>query len=171
QAHGITPDILTFAKGLGNGLAIAGVVARAEIMDCLAANSISTFGGNPLATAGALANLNYVLENDLQANAFKMGGQLREGLGALAAGTPEVIEVRGKGLMVGVELASKDDGAPDPGLTARIMEEAKSGRLLIGKGGLYGNTLRIAPPLTVTADEVTEGLDILETAVKRATGG
>jgi len=171
QAHGITPDILTFAKGLGNGLAIAGVVARAEIMDCLAANSISTFGGNPLATAGALANLNYVLENDLQANAFKMGGQLREGLDALAAATPEIIEVRGKGLMVGVELASKDDGAPDPGLTARIMEEAKSGRLLIGKGGLYGNTLRIAPPLTVTADEVTEGLDILETAVKRATGG
>ena len=170
QSHGITPDILTFAKGLGNGLAIAGVVARAEIMDCLGANSISTFGGNPLATAGALANLNYLLEHDLQANAFKMGGQLREGLDAIAGDRPEIVDVRGKGLMVGVELA-EGDGRPDPALTARTMEEARAGRLLIGKGGLYGNTLRIAPPLTVTADEIAEGLGILETAVNRAAGG
>lgn len=170
QSHGITPDILTFAKGVGNGLAIAGVVARAEIMDCLSANSISTFGGNPLSTAGALANLNYVLEHDLQANAFKMGGQLKEGLVSIAGEVPEIVDVRGKGLMVGVELAT-GHGAPDPGLAARVMEEAKAGRLLIGKGGIYGNTLRIAPPLTVTTDEVAEGLGIIESAVKRATGG
>ena len=170
QAHGVTPDIITFAKGLGNGLAIAGVIARAEIMDCLAANSISTFGGNPLSTTGALANLDYVLRHDLQSNAFKMGGQLREGLDAIAAEVPEILEVRGKGLMLGVELG-RPDGTPDPAITARVMEEAKAGRLLIGKGGLYGNSLRIAPPLTVTADEVAEGLEILDAAVKRATGG
>lgn len=168
QSHAIIPDILTFAKGVGNGLAIAGVVARAEIMDCLTANSISTFGGNPLSTAGALANLDYVIEHDLQANAFKMGGQLREGLESIAGETPEILEVRGKGLMLGVELGV-GDGAPDTAVTARIMEEAKAGRLLIGKGGMYGNTLRIAPALTVTADEVAEGLDILGSAVKRAT--
>lgn len=168
QAHGITPDILTFAKGLGNGLAMAGVVARAEIMDCLKANSISTFGGNPLSTAGALANLNYILEHDLQANAYKMGGQLKEGLDGIAGGTAEIVEVRGKGLMLGVELG-RGDGAPDAALAARVMEESRAGRLLIGKGGLYGNTLRIAPPLTVTADEIAEGLDILGGAVKRAT--
>lgn len=170
QAHGITPDILTFAKGLGNGLAIAGVVASTELMDCLKANSISTFGGNPLSTAGALANLNYLLDHDLQANAFKMGGQLREGLDSIAGETPEIVEVRGKGLMVGVEFAH-EDGTPDAAITGRVMEEAKAGRLLIGKGGLYGNTLRIAPPLTVTADEVAEGLEILESAITRATGG
>lgn len=170
QAHGITPDILTFAKGIGNGLAIAGVVARAELMDCLKANSISTFGGNPLSTAGALANLNYLLDNDLQANAFKMGGQLREGLDVIAGETPEIIEVRGKGLMLGVEFAHAN-GTPDTALTGRVMEEAKAGRLLIGKGGLYGNTLRIAPPLTLTAEEVAEGLDILGSAINRATGG
>ena len=90
EAHGITPDILTFAKGIGNGLAIAGVVARAEVMDCLQANSISTFGGNPLSTAGALANLDYLLENDLQTNALKAGNQLKQGLHNIADGVPEI---------------------------------------------------------------------------------
>ena len=73
QAHDMVPDLLTFAKGVGNGLALGGVVARAEIMDCITANSISTFGGNPLATAGALANLEFLLSHDLQGNALKMG--------------------------------------------------------------------------------------------------
>ncbi len=115
QAHGITPDILTFAKGLGNGLSMAGVVARAEIMDCLAANSISTFGGNPLATAGALANLNYVLEHDLQTNAYKVGQFLKDGLHRLADEVPNIGEVRGKGLMLGVEFVRPGTRDPDAG--------------------------------------------------------
>ena len=168
QAHNITPDILTFAKGVGNGLAIAGVVAPAEIMDCLKANSISTFGGNPLATAGALANLDFVIENDLQTNAHKIGNQLMNGIHHIAESTPEIIEVRGRGLMVGVEFGDPDDLTPDPGLTAAVMEEAKREGLLIGKGGLHGNTLRIAPPLTVTEAEAEEGLEKLETAIARA---
>jgi 4-aminobutyrate aminotransferase len=167
QAHGITPDLLTFAKGLGNGLAMAGVVARPEIMDSLGANSISTFGGNPLATAGALANLNYVLDNDLQTNAHKVGNQLKNGLHHLADEVPEIAEVRGKGLMLGVEFA-KGDGSPDPQLTAGVMEAAKAEGLLIGKGGLYGNTLRIAPPLSVTEAEAEEGLEKLNKAINRA---
>jgi 4-aminobutyrate aminotransferase len=169
QAHGVTPDLLTFAKGLGNGLAMAGVVARAEIMDCLGANSISTFGGNPLATAGALANLNYVIDNDLQTNAHKVGNQLKNGLHHLADSVSEIAEVRGKGLMIGIEFANPD-GAPDPVLTAGVMEAAKSEGLLIGKGGLYGNTLRIAPPLSVTEEEAEEGLDKLTKAINRASG-
>jgi 4-aminobutyrate aminotransferase len=167
QAHGITPDMLTFAKGLGNGLAMAGVVARAEVMDALAANSISTFGGNPLATAGALANLEYVLEHDLQTNALKMGNQLKNGIHHIADDAPEIVEVRGKGLMVGVEFG-QTDGSPDPALTARVMERAKAGGLLIGKGGLYGNTLRIAPPLSITEEEVDEGLHKLKAAIDEA---
>lgn len=167
QAHGITPDILTFAKGLGNGLAMAGVVAKPEMMDCLQANSISTFGGNPLATAGALANLDYVLDNDLQTNALKTGNQLKNGIHQIADETPEIIEVRGKGLMIGVEFGNSD-GSPNTELTAAVMEEAKTEGLLIGKGGLYGNTLRIAPALSVTEDEVDEGLEKLSTAIKRA---
>jgi 4-aminobutyrate aminotransferase len=168
QAHGITPDILTFAKGLGNGLAMAGVVARAEIMDCLQANSISTFGGNPLATAGALANLSFVLENDLQTNALKVGNKLMDGIHHIADEVPEIVEVRGKGLMIGVEFADPSDLTPDTALTAAVMEAAKAEGLLIGKGGLHGNTLRIAPPLTITEDEADEGLEKLRKAITRA---
>lgn len=168
EAHGITPDLLTFAKGLGNGLAMAGVVARGEIMDCLGANSISTFGGNPLATAGALANLNYVLEHDLQTNAHKVGNKLKNGIHHIADQVPEIVEVRGKGLMIGVEFGDPADLTPDVGLTAAVMEAAKAEGLLIGKGGLYGNTLRIAPPLSLTEEEADEGLQKLENAINRA---
>lgn len=168
QAHDLTPDILTFAKGLGNGLAMAGVVARPDVMDCLKANSISTFGGNPLATAGALANLEYLLENDLQTNAYKVGSQLKNGLHNIAEEVPEIIEVRGKGLMLGVEFGDPGSGTPDVELTAAVMEEARAEGLLVGKGGLYGNTLRIAPPLSITEQEASEGLDKLRTAINRA---
>ena len=168
QAHDLTPDILTFAKGLGNGLAMAGVVARPDVMDCLKANSISTFGGNPLATAGALANLEYLLENDLQTNAYKVGSQLKNGLHNIAEDVPEIIEVRGKGLMLGVEFGDPVSGSPNAELTAEVMEQAKAEGLLVGKGGLYGNTLRIAPPLSITEEEANEGLDKLRNAINRA---
>ncbi len=168
QAHDLTPDILTFAKGVGNGLAIAGVVARAGIMDCLTANSISTFGGNPLATAGALANLEYVLAHDLQTNAHKVGNRLKNGLHNIADEVPEIVEVRGKGLMLGVEFGDPDSGEPAVALTAEVMEEAKKEGLLIGKGGLYANTLRLAPPLSITEEEADEGLEKLRTAIHRA---
>ena len=168
QAHDITPDILTFAKGLGNGLSMAGVIARAEIMDSLQANSISTFGGNPLATTGALANLNYLLENDLQTNSHKVGQQLMNGIRNLADEVPAIAEVRGKGLMIGVELNKPGSMDPDAPLTAEVMEQAKANGLLIGKGGLLGNVLRIAPPLSLTEDEAAAGLELLSDAVRQA---
>ncbi|REK23326.1 MAG: aspartate aminotransferase family protein [Actinobacteria bacterium] len=169
QAHGMTPDLLTFAKGLGNGLAIAGVVGRAEIIDCLKANSISTFGGNPLSTAGALANLDFLLSNDLQTNAYKVGQKLKSGITDIQSRHSEIGDVRGKGLMIGVEFVVPDGKDPDADTTARVMEEARKAGLLIGKGGLFGNTLRIAPPLTVTEEEAEEGLELLETAISKAT--
>ncbi|MEX0756831.1 MAG: aminotransferase class III-fold pyridoxal phosphate-dependent enzyme, partial [Acidimicrobiia bacterium] len=168
QAHGITPDILTFAKGLGNGLAMAGVVASAELMDSLPANSISTFGGNPLSTAGALANLDYVLEHDLQTNASKVGRHLRNRIDGLAERSEMVGEVRGKGLMVGIELVRAGSRDPNPAAAASVMEAARRQGLLIGKGGIYGNVLRIAPPLTLTEAEADEGYTMLETAITLA---
>ncbi|MEX1038282.1 MAG: aspartate aminotransferase family protein [Acidimicrobiia bacterium] len=171
QAHGITPDLLTFAKGLGNGLAIAGVVGKPEIIDCLSANSISTFGGNPLSTAGALANLEYLLSNDLQTNAYKVGQRLKSGIVDIQSRYPMIGDVRGKGLMIGVEFVRQGGKEPDATTTSGVMEAAKSNGLLIGKGGLYGNTLRIAPPLSLTEDEADEGLDLLESAIANATNG
>jgi len=165
QAHGITPDIMTFAKGIGNGLSIGGVVAPAEIMDCIGANSISTFGGNPLAAAGALANLNYLIENDLQGNALKQGSRLYEALLPVAEETPWILELRGKGLMLAIETVEPDSDTPDVARAGRLLEECRKRGLLIGKGGLYGNVLRIAPPLTVTEQEIDTASEIIADSV------
>ncbi|MGH8874921.1 MAG: aspartate aminotransferase family protein [Acidimicrobiia bacterium] len=168
EAHGVVPDIMTFAKGVGNGLSIGGVVARTEIMDCLQANSISTFGGNPLAMAGALANLEFILEHDLQTSALKVGSHLKARLDHLRDEFQIIGDVRGKGLMIGVELVHPGGKDPNPEAAALVMEEAKVGGLLIGKGGLHGNCLRIAPPLVLSEEEADEGFEILRTAVERA---
>jgi 4-aminobutyrate aminotransferase len=167
QAHAEAgpPDILTFAKGIGNGLSMGGVVARAEVMDCLGANSISTFGGSPITTAGALANLRYLLDHDLPGNARRVGALLIDRL--RASGLPVVREVRGRGLMIGVELVDSRDQA-SPAAAASVLEHARELGLLIGKGGLGGNVLRIAPPLSLTAEEAVEGADLLIEALRRA---
>lgn len=161
QAHGMVPDLLTFAKGLGNGLPIAGVVARAEIMDSLQANSISTFGGNPLVCAGALANLRYLLAHDLQQNALVVGRQLMGRLQDAAEKLDCVGEIRGKGLMLGVELVGADGYEPDAAAARRALELCRQRGLLIGAGGLHGNCLRIAPPMTVTREEADRAADTL----------
>lgn len=168
EAQGVTPDLMTFAKGLGNGLSIAGVAGPAAIMDNLPANSISTFGGNPLATAGALANLRYLLAHDLQGNARRTGSQLRRRTEDALAGRPAIGDIRGKGLMLGIELVHEDSNRPDPEAASRILEAARRRNLLIGKGGLYGNVLRVAPPLSVTEDEIEAGATALLEAVDEA---
>lgn len=161
EAHEVVPDILTFAKGVGNGLSIGGVVARAEIMDSIVdATSISTFGGNPLSAAGALANLDYLIKNDLQTNCLKVGEHLITQLRELSDKHPVIGEVRGKGLLIGVELINPDR-SPNKVAAARLMEETRERGLLIGKGGLYGNVIRFAPPMSLTLEEADEGIEIL----------
>lgn len=171
QAHGVVPDAMTFAKGLGNGLAIGGVVARGELMDGIAANSISTFGGNPLATTAARATLDYLLDHDLQANALKVGTLLLDGLRAVADRHGVVGDVRGKGLMMAAELVQPGTKQPNAAAAARAMEETRRRGLLVGKGGLHGNALRISPPLTLTEDEAREGLDILADSIAAVDAG
>jgi 4-aminobutyrate aminotransferase len=161
QAHGVVPDAMTFAKGLGNGFAIGGVVARAELMDSVHANSISTFGGNPISTTAAKATLDYLLDKDLQANAAKRGAQLVDGLRGISDEFPELGDVRGKGLMLAAEIVKPDDKTPDTAATTKLQQETKDRGLLVGKGGLYGNVLRMAPPMTLTEEEAAEALDII----------
>src|SRR6266508_1805857 len=163
-SHGVTPDAITFAKGLANGIAIGGVIARPDLMDCFQANSISTFGGNPIACTAANAALDYLLDHDLQGNAAQRGSELMSGLKAIASGHDVVGDVRGMGLMVGVEFV-EPDRTPSPAAAARLLEETKARGLLVGKGGLYGNVIRMSPPMTVTADEVAEALGILEESI------
>ncbi len=164
--HGVTPDVMTFAKGLGNGLAIGGVVARGSLMDGLPANGISTFGGNPLATAAANATVDYVLAHDLQANARALGRLIIDGLRKEAEPLKLAGPVRGRGLMFAVDILDPGTGQPSPALAARVLEETRTRGLLIGKGGLNGSTLRMAPPLTLTEAEAKEGLGILVDALR-----
>ncbi len=165
QAHGVSPDIITFAKGVGNGLALAGVIAKPEIMDSLGASSISTFGGSPLASAGGLANIDYLLSKDLQSNALSVGKLLRDRLVAGTQHSKIVAEIRGKGLMLGVELCEPNSTVPSPSIASEVSEQAKARKLLVGRGGIAGNVLRLAPPMSLTEDEALEGAELLCAAI------
>ncbi|HEU4347308.1 MAG TPA: aminotransferase class III-fold pyridoxal phosphate-dependent enzyme, partial [Actinoplanes sp.] len=166
QAHDVVPDLITFAKGIGNGYALGGVVGRAEVINAVPAISFSTFGGNPVSTAAGIAVLDYVLDHDLQANAKRVGAILLDGLRAATADSPIVAEVRGRGLMLAVEFTRPGTTEPDPAATIGVFDQCRRGGLLVGKGGLYNNVLRMGPPLTLTEDEAREGLAILRDAIR-----
>ena len=167
QAHGITPDILTFAKGVGNGLSLGGVIAGAELMDSLPGNSISTFGGNPMSSVGALATIRYMLEHDIQGHALRMGERLVGHLQPAVEASDVVVELRGRGLMLAIETVQPGTIEPNGDAAGRIMEQARAAGLLVGKGGLYGNVIRIAPPMTVTEAEIDEAGTTLAGIIER----
>ncbi|HLK44733.1 MAG TPA: aminotransferase class III-fold pyridoxal phosphate-dependent enzyme, partial [Acidimicrobiales bacterium] len=170
-AYDVAPDLITCAKGLGNGMAIGAVVGRADLVDAIGASSISTFGGNPIATTVALANLDYLEAEGLQANAQRVGKLLLEGLDDLRRRHEVVGDVRGKGLMVGVELVTdKASRTPDPAAAAAVMEGCRRRGVLIGKGGLHGSVLRVSPPLTLTEDEARRCVAVVDEAVAEAAG-
>src|SRR4030095_8688789 len=127
QAHDVVPDLITFAKGIGNGFALGGVVGRAEVINAVPAISFSTFGGNPVSAAAGNAVLDYVLSHDLQANAKRVGTILLDGLRAAAAESPIVAEVRGRGLMIGIEFVPPGTTEPDPAAALRGLREWRRG--------------------------------------------
>ena len=165
EAHGVEPDMITLAKGLGNGLSIGAVMGRAELIDSISGNlHVSTFGGNHLSTAGALANIEYILEHNLQQNADEIGGYLKDRLIKMSENNPAVAEVRGRGLMLGVELIGPG-GEPDPGAAVRFMQECRTRGVLVGKGGIKANAIRISPPLTITRQAAEEAANVFEEAL------
>jgi len=163
---GVEPDIMTMAKGIANGLPIGAVLATAAIADSWKGGNISTFGGNPLSAVAASATIDTIVDEKLPENAFAMGKLLRDGLEAIQKKFPKVIgDVRGKGLMQGLELVkdeSAGDRTPAPEAATRLFEETKKRGLLIGKGGLYGNVIRIAPALNIGKADIAEGLRIID---------
>jgi 4-aminobutyrate aminotransferase-like enzyme len=166
QQYGVEPEIMTMAKGIANGLPLSACIATPAIADSLGKLTISTFGGNPVSCAAANATLDYIERNGVLENAGRMGRRLRAGLEQLQAKYPRTIgEVRGMGLMQGVELVedeTRGDRTPNPKASLRLLEETRRRLLLIGRGGLYGNCLRISPPLVVTEAEVDEALGKLD---------
>jgi len=166
QAHGIVPDMLTFAKGVGNGITLAGIVGRAEIMDVLPNLSFSTFGGNPLSSAAGLATLKYVKDADLQGNAKARGQQMQDRLAPVVEETDWIAELRGRGLMQAIETVHPDSIEPNVKAARMLLEQTKERGLLIGKGGLYGNVLRLTPMLNITEQEMDDGLDALIAAIR-----
>jgi 4-aminobutyrate aminotransferase len=164
--HALAPEMLTFAKGLANGLPIGGVVAPAEVMNCIGSYSISTFGGNPLVAVAANATLDYIDRHDLPTHVATVGTKLKDGLRALCAEVEWIYEVRGLGLMLAIELVESDRTTPDPKRAMALLEALRDQGVLVGRGGLFGNVLRIAPPMSVTEDEIVDALGRFEIAIR-----
>ena len=166
EQYDVEPDMMTMAKGIANGLPLAAVLATDDIAKSQTKNTISTFGGNPVSCAAANATINIIQRDNLTANADKMGAILRKGLEALQQKYPRMIgEVRGMGLMQALELVIDEtagDRTPNPDATAEFLEQTRKRGLLVGRGGLHGNALRISPPLNITKGEVETALEIMD---------
>ncbi|MCB0166792.1 MAG: aminotransferase class III-fold pyridoxal phosphate-dependent enzyme, partial [Anaerolineae bacterium] len=164
----VEPDIMTMAKGIANGLPMGNTITTEAIAQGIVDKgaTISTFGGNPLSTAAALATIEVMEEEAHPAHVGQVGARLRQGLEQLQDKYPLIGDVRGLGLMQGLELVKdRQTKEPAPQEVVFLFEETRRRGLLIGKGGLYGNTIRIAPPLTATDAHVDEALTILDHAL------
>ncbi len=154
---GVVPDIITSAKGLGNGIPIAVTIAKPEVADSLKGLTISTFGGNPLASTAAGAVIDFIERHQLMSNVVTQGEYLRGKLLELQEKHPIVGDVRGMGLMQAVELVTnRESKEPATKQTARILEACRREGLLIGKGGLHGNVFRITPPLNIGKSDIDD---------------
>ncbi|MDX2175074.1 MAG: aspartate aminotransferase family protein [Candidatus Sumerlaeia bacterium] len=170
QNFGVVPDIITTAKGLGCGTPIGAVVMKREIAQALATKiHFSTFGGNPVTCAQAKAVLEVMDEERMQENCHRLGGIFRKGLEELQRHHPIIGDIRGKGLMVGVELVkNRATKEPTKEGTGTVVEVVRDLGALIGRGGLYGNVLRLKPPMCVTEADVEFLLDCLDIAFGEA---
>jgi alanine-glyoxylate transaminase / (R)-3-amino-2-methylpropionate-pyruvate transaminase len=164
QNFGVTPDIVTMAKGIGNGFPLGATTTRPDIAAALKnKNHFNTFAGNPLAMTQGLATLETIDEDHLQQNAQLVGTYLKEKLLDLQQKHVPIGEVRGLGLMLGVELVTdRQTKEPSTRQAARLLELARQRRLLLGKGGLHGNVVRIKPPLCITKDDADFLIAVLD---------
>lgn len=165
EHYDVEPDIMTFAKGIANGMPVGATIATDEVANSMTGLSISTFGGNPISMAATDATLSVMEDNDVPGRSERLGGRLREALEAFAKDFDFIGDVRGMGLMQGVELVEdRATKEPAPGKTSAVMEAAKREGLLLGKGGRWGNVIRIAPPMLISESQLDEGIAKLERA-------
>ncbi len=167
-ASGLEPDLVTLGKPMGNGHPVAAVIARRADVDRLAgrAEFFSTFGGNPVAAAAGLAVLDVISDERLVERAAQVGEVLRAGLATLVERHPAVLEVRGRGLLLGVELVrDRSTLEPDPGLAARVLDRARDRGVLIGSTGPYDNVLKVRPPLVVDEKDAARIVSAIDGAL------
>jgi 4-aminobutyrate aminotransferase-like enzyme len=162
----VEPDIITSAKGMGNGVPIGMTTATPEVADAYPGLTFSTFGGNPVSMAAALAVIKIIEEDDLKRNAAEVGAYFRERLDGLKEKYPVIGDVRGMGLMQALELVKdRETKEPDPQSVAKVFEETRRRGVLIGKGGLYANVIRTGLMLNSTKDTVNELIEALDGAL------
>ncbi len=168
-AHwGVEPEIMTMAKGIANGMPLANTITVPEVAQAMVGKglTISTFGGNPVSTAAALGTLEAMAETGGPDRFATLGARLRGGLERLWERYPLMGDVRGKGLMQGIEMVTdRQSKEPAPKAVTQLFEETRARGLLIGKGGLYGNVIRISPALTVSEAQIDQALEILDYAL------
>ena len=168
----VTPDLSTWAKAMGGGMPIACVIGRAEIMDAIHKGTVGgTYGGNPVACAASLATIEVMERLNLNERAETIGRHLRRRFEALQHEVPAIIDVRGLGAMIAMELAEAGDPTrPATAMTASIIRACVDRGLIVIPAGSYGNHIRILCPLVITDEQLDRGLDILEDEIRRAAG-
>jgi len=167
--EGLTPDLVCIAKGIGSGVPASAIAARSEVIGVLGPGEMSsTMGGNPLASAAVSAVVDIMRRERLEENALRIGALMKSRLLEMMEESPYVGDVRGMGLVMGVELVKdKKTKQPAPDLTRRLIDLAAELGLLIGSVGVFGNVIRVAPPLVISEAEADESLDIFEKALSR----
>ncbi len=167
ESHAVVPDIVTMAKGIGNGFPLAAVVTTARIAQSLTGKvHFNTFGGNPVATAIGKAVIEVIERENLQANALKLGAFIKAGLEQLQRKHQIIGDVRGTGLLLGLEMV-KDRKTKEPATAecAAVLESAREMGLLLGKGGLWGQTIRFAPPMCITQADAAFIVEVFDAAI------
>ncbi|KAF6174057.1 hypothetical protein GIB67_020239 [Kingdonia uniflora] len=169
EAHGVVPDIVTMAKGIGNGIPVGAVVTTPEIAQVLTrASYFNTFGGNPVCTAAGHAVLKVIEKEQLQQNAFAVGSYLKERLMSLKEKYEIIGDVRGRGLILGLELVTdRQLKTPAKVETLQIMDQMKEMGVLVGKGGFHGNVFRVTPPLCFTKEDADYFADVMDHAMSK----
>lgn len=165
EHYDVEPDIMTFAKGIANGNPVGATIATEEVANSMTGLSISTFGGNPISMAATDATLSVMEREDIPARSERLGNFLRDRLNEMMDKYPFIGDVRGMGMMQGVELVEdRKTKEPAAGKAAQLMELAKKEGLLLGKGGRWGNVIRIAPPMLISESDLAEGCKQLDRA-------
>lgn len=169
EHEGIVPDIVVTAKGIAGGLPLSAITGRAEILDATHAGGLGgTYGGNPIACAAALAAIETYVEDDLTGAARRIGATIVDRFSTAQARDPRIGDVRGRGAMIAVEFVDPETNEPDAALTGRVAKAAHQAGVIVLTCGTYGNVIRFLPPLSIPDDLLTEGIDVVLTALENA---